>query len=102
MLLSAYKLRGSELAFAGVLKAAAAEFRAVRKPPVPRSGVSDKHETAKDVAETAKDVAETAMGMLTLMGFAAFLVFLFIGYVATGGDSLSGFFWWVLDALLLF
>jgi hypothetical protein len=64
--------------------------------------VSDKHETAKDVAETAKDVAETAMGMVTLMGFAAFLVFLFIGYVATGGDSLSGFFWWVLDALLMF
>jgi hypothetical protein len=42
------------------------------------------------------------MGMVTLMGFAALLVFLFIGYVATGGDSLSGFFWWVLDALLMF
>ena len=74
---------------------AAAEFRAVRKSSVPRSGVSDKH-------ETAKDVAETAMGIITVMGFAAFLVFLVIGYVATGGDSLSGFFWWVLDALLMF
>ena len=29
LLLSAYRLRGSELAFAGALKAAAAEFRAV-------------------------------------------------------------------------
>ncbi len=31
LLLSAYRLRGSELAFAGALKAAAAEFRAVRE-----------------------------------------------------------------------
>ena len=55
-----------------------------------------------DKYETAKDVAETAMGVVTLMGIAVVMVFLLVGYIATGGDSLSGFFWWVLDALTMF
>ena len=55
-----------------------------------------------DKYETAKDAAETAMGVVTVMGFAVVMVFLFVGYVATGGDSLGGFFGWLLDALAMF
>jgi hypothetical protein len=68
---------------------------AVWKPLIGGKGVSEKLKAASNAFEAAKAV-------VTLLGVIAFLVILLIGYVATGGDSLGGFFSWLLDGLAWF
>jgi hypothetical protein len=63
--------------------------KVVRKPLVPGGAVSDKIKAASNAFEAAKAV-------VFFVGLIAFLGFLLIGYIATGGDGIGGFLDFVL------
>ena len=44
-----------------------------------------------DKLKAASNVFEAAKAVVFLLGLIAFLVFLLIGYIATGGDGIGGF-----------
>lgn len=54
-----------------------------------------------DKLKTAGNAFEAAKAIVTLLGVAVFVVFLLIGYVATGGRSVGGFIGWLLDGLAM-
>ena len=54
-----------------------------------------------DKLKTASNAFQAAKAMVTLLVLVAFVGFLLIGYIATGGKSVGGFFGWLLDGLAL-